>query len=136
MMNQIAKLSPKTKFILLQLVALGLAFGTPSILLLGFRWIWQDLLCLAGASMAVVGMVRCVREGQRTWRLLRSCAWVYLVSLVCWIVLTILLPELLGFRTWAAAFYMEAPCLTTGSLAYFGLGPFRLKASLARTVQR
>jgi hypothetical protein len=129
MKNPIRNYSPRTKFILLQLVAIGLAFGTPAIVLVRFRWIWALLLCLIGVSLAIVGSVRCGRSGQGEWRLLASCILGYLVSLVCWIAVTIFLPELLGSRNWAALFYLQAPCLSAGSLVYFGLGPFRWRVA-------
>jgi hypothetical protein len=134
MRNLIKNLSPRTKFALLQVAAVGLAFAT-LMLSRDSKWILETLFSASGVVLGIVGLVRCGRNGQGEWRLLGSGVLVYLASLACWTALA-LLPDFLDLRHWQSAFYRQAPFFSTGSFVFFGLWPFRSQVSPSQTVRQ
>ena len=136
MQSPFANLSPRNKFILLQVAAVVVGFGLPFLLSLGSVWIWETVFGLAGIVMGVVAFARSGRNGLSPRRLVVAGAIVWVVCLLCWWVVAFVLGEILRtflgweqMRHYVGARYTQLPIFTTGCLAYLGLGPFASRVS-------
>jgi hypothetical protein len=130
-------------FALLQLAGFGLSIVL-GLFLDGDHLVLVDLLLfLAGIAMGVVGLVRCARNGRGPWYLLGTSALIFVGCVFFWpifgSVALALLRGLPGFGvrwSWQPAL-SSIPLFffSTGSLAYFGLGPFRSNVSPRQIVR-
>jgi hypothetical protein len=134
---------PRTKFILLQVAAFAVAFGTPVFVPLPLYLLEEALLFFAGLAMGIVGLLRCGRSGQSAGHLLKSSLAVFVAALFCWPVLASLVlfllrsfPKFDQFRSWEPILSGPLPFLSAGSLAYFGLGPFRSNVSPGQVLRQ
>jgi hypothetical protein len=128
---------PKTKFVVLQVVAWGLAVipaqfepGEHAFLLLA-------LLFHVGVLMGIVGLVWCARNGQGLGRLLGSTISALLASTGFWLVCLLTMANPWSLSHYGEPMlYLPLPFFSTGSLAYFGLGPFRWRVSPSQVVRQ
>jgi hypothetical protein len=138
MQSPFANLSPRSKFVLLQIAAVVVGFGLPPLLSMGTVWIWETVFGLAGIALGVVAFARSGRNGLSPQRLVVAGAIVWGVCILCWwavaLVLGGFLSTFLGsdqMDYYVGTQYTQLPIFTAGCLAYLGLGPFGSRVSAA-----
>ena len=132
-----------TLFFLLQLTGLVLSVLLEPVLG-GYVLLLDVLLFLAGVVMGVLGLARCLNNGQGPLQLLGASGLVFLGSLIFWPVFAMvvwsLLTSLPGFGRDPSrdSIFLCGPLyfFSTGSLAYFGFWPFNSQVSPSQTVRQ
>jgi hypothetical protein len=132
MKSFIDSLSPRRRFIALQVIAGTIATALPLLLHYLATWILDPLLVLTGASVGIVAMARAGRKNATPRRLVLSSLLVWLGCAAGWylvaMVLGLLASSLDGVDTrysYPGIAFTHLPLFTTACVAYFELGPFR-----------
>ena len=132
MKNLWRSLSPRRRFIWMQIPPLVLGFALPIGLPAFALLIWSPAIGLAGLGLCAIAYARSVRGGPGPLRFVVGSALAYFASLVFWKTLLIALSavqhlvlEVDWFAYFAGIEPSGLPVFTTGCLAYLGLGPFR-----------
>jgi hypothetical protein len=133
MQNPLAHLPVKAKFVLAQIVALGFVLPMPSILSFHTFLPGATALAFLGCCLGIVGLVRCGQNGQSASRLLAATLICGPATALAWTCLLMALGFLVGLfvtdplvANYFLYFHViQLPFFTTGTLAYFGIFPFR-----------
>ena len=136
MKDPFKNLTPRRKFVWLQILLLILGFVLPIVLPAFTLLVWSPAIGFAGLVLGGVAFAESVRGGLGPLRFVVASALAFLASLVFWKTLLVAISALQHYVlevSWLQYFagieYSGLPVFTTGCLAYFGLGPFRSRPS-------
>jgi hypothetical protein len=143
MKNPIRSLTPRTRFILSQVAVFGLVLAMPLFVSEETYLPWSSGPGLLGCALGLIGLVRCARNGQSLLQLLVASvlglcvvglAWTFGVMMFGGFLMA--LEDKWDMRNYVGIHFAQLPVFTTGTLAYFGLFPFRSRVSAGQRARQ